>query len=120
MFKFLGGMILNRMAWKLCLFASICFLFVGIADLIDKKYLLGSVYTLLGVIYIYLSIFYYKKNNKPSKIEVADADLKSMDIELKNLIAEGKKYEAIKKYRMVTGLGLKEAKEYVDLLSEKV
>lgn len=42
-----------------------------------------------------------------------------MDNELKKLIAEGKKIEAIKKYRMITGIGLKEAKEYVDLLGNK-
>ena len=36
--------------------------------------------------------------------------------ELKSLILDGKKIEAIKKYRMVTGLGLLEAKEYVDSL----
>ncbi|SDH51885.1 ribosomal protein L7/L12 [Desulfosporosinus hippei] len=39
--------------------------------------------------------------------------------ELKILISEGKKIEAIKKYRMVTGLGLIEAKEYVDSLCVK-
>lgn len=38
--------------------------------------------------------------------------------ELKSLILEGKKVEAIKKYRMATGLGLKEAKEYIDSLSK--
>ena len=38
--------------------------------------------------------------------------------ELKNLILEGKKVEAIKRYRIATGLGLKEAKEYIDFLSE--
>ncbi|WP_123054554.1 ribosomal protein L7/L12 [Clostridium sp. JN-1] len=38
--------------------------------------------------------------------------------ELKSLILEGKKVEAIKKYRIATGLGLKEAKEYVDSLSK--
>lgn len=38
--------------------------------------------------------------------------------ELKNLISEGKKIEAIKKYRSVTGCGLFEAKEYIDSLSE--
>ncbi|WP_435575532.1 ribosomal protein L7/L12 [Clostridium gasigenes] len=43
-----------------------------------------------------------------------------MDVELKNLIREGKKIKAIKKYRIVTGLGLKEAKDYVDSLSEKI
>ncbi|MBU3216035.1 ribosomal protein L7/L12 [Clostridium estertheticum] len=38
--------------------------------------------------------------------------------ELKSLILEGKRIKAIKRYREVTGLGLIEAKEYVDLLSE--
>ncbi|QAT40920.1 ribosomal protein L7/L12 [Clostridium sp. JN-9] len=38
--------------------------------------------------------------------------------ELKSLILEGKKIEAIKKYRIATGLGLKEAKEYIDSLSK--
>jgi cell division protein FtsL len=38
--------------------------------------------------------------------------------EIKSLILEGKKVEAIKKYRIATGLGLKEAKEYIDSLSK--
>ncbi|CAM2794313.1 ribosomal protein L7/L12 [Hathewaya histolytica] len=38
--------------------------------------------------------------------------------ELKSLILEGKKVEAVKKYRIATGLGLKEAKEYIDSLSK--
>ncbi|WP_138206968.1 ribosomal protein L7/L12 [Haloimpatiens lingqiaonensis] len=38
--------------------------------------------------------------------------------ELKSLILEGKKVEAIKKYRIATGFGLKEAKEYIDSLSK--
>ena len=42
-----------------------------------------------------------------------------MDIKLRKLIAEGKEIKAIKKYRMVTGFGLKEAKEYVDLISKE-
>jgi ribosomal protein L7/L12 len=85
-------------------------------NLIDKKYLLGSLFMLLGVIYIYLSITQHKKDNKPNKIEVPEAALKDMDIELKNLIAEDKKIEAIKKCRKITGFGLKEAKDYVDNL----
>jgi hypothetical protein len=87
-----------------------------IMNLIDKKYLLGSLFILLGVIYIYLSITQHKKDNRPNKIEVPDAVLKNMDIELKKLIAEDKKIEAIKKCRMITGFGLKEAKDYVDNL----
>ncbi|MBU3178889.1 50S ribosomal protein L7/L12 [Clostridium estertheticum] len=38
--------------------------------------------------------------------------------ELKSLLLEGKGIKAIKRYREVTGLGLVEAKEYIDLLSE--
>lgn len=38
--------------------------------------------------------------------------------ELKSLILEGKKVEAIKKYRIATGLGLKESKEYIDSLNK--
>jgi ribosomal protein L7/L12 len=45
------------------------------------------------------------------QIGVPDRITDNIDIELKNLIAEGKKIEAIKKYRMVTGLWLKEAKQ---------
>jgi ribosomal protein L7/L12 len=42
------------------------------------------------------------------------------DNEIKSLLAEGKKIEAIKKYRFVTGLGLKESKEYVDSLENHI
>ncbi|WP_253198424.1 ribosomal protein L7/L12 [Clostridium gasigenes] len=46
--------------------------------------------------------------------------LENIDVELKNLIEQGEKIKAIKRYRIVTGLGLKEAKDYVDSLSEKI
>lgn len=104
--------------WKLWLFSSICFLFCGILSVIGKKYFLGSVFIILSLSYICLSITYYKKDNKPKKIEVPDDVLKNMDIELKNLISKGKKFEAIKKYRTVTGIGLKEASDYIDSLSK--
>jgi ribosomal protein L7/L12 len=42
----------------------------------------------------------------------------NLDNELKTLIAEGKKIKAIKRHRMLTGLGLKESKEYIDSLSK--
>ena len=38
--------------------------------------------------------------------------------ELKRLLIEGRKIEAIKRYRLATGAGLIEAKEYVDSLSK--
>jgi len=48
---------------------------------------------------------------------VPDTITENIDEELKILISEGKKIKAIKKYRMATGIGLKEAKDYIDRLS---
>lgn len=42
----------------------------------------------------------------------------NLDNELKNIISKGEKVEAIKKCRINTGLGLKEAKEYIDSLDK--
>ncbi|GFZ29865.1 DNA-binding protein [Clostridium zeae] len=44
----------------------------------------------------------------------------SIDDEIQSLIVEGKKIKAIKIYRQATGAGLKEAKEHIDLLYEKI
>lgn len=52
------------------------------------------------------------------QIGVPDTITGNIDIELKSLISEGKRVEAVKRYRMVSGLGLKEAKEYIDKLIE--
>lgn len=80
---------------------------------------MAIMFIFLGVSYSILSMIYYKDRNKSNENTLSDIELENMDNELKNLIAEGKKIEAIKRYRIITGLGLKEAKEYVDLLSEK-
>ncbi|MGL6186335.1 MAG: 50S ribosomal protein L7/L12 [Clostridium chrysemydis] len=52
--------------------------------------------------------------------EVGVPDLVTDEIkeELKGLIKDGKSVEAIKRYRKLTGFGLKEAKEYIDKLSD--
>ncbi len=38
---------------------------------------------------------------------------------LLKLISEGEKIKAVKKYRIATGVGLVEAKQYIDYLSEQ-
>jgi len=43
----------------------------------------------------------------------------NIDYELKSIISESGRIKAIKRYREVTGVGLKEAKDYVDNLAEK-
>lgn len=50
------------------------------------------------------------------QVGLSDSVLENLDDELRQLIANGKKIEAIKRYREATGLGLKESKEYVDSL----
>jgi len=52
------------------------------------------------------------------QIGVPEPEKDAIDVQLKDLIKEGKKIEAIKKYRAVADIGLKEAKEYVDVLSK--
>lgn len=51
---------------------------------------------------------------------VSNPETDNIDEELKELISKGKKVKAIKRYRMATGIGLKEAKDYVDRLSESL
>jgi len=55
---------------------------------------------------------------KTSKKQIKEVD-KKIDIENKNLLKDDKKILAIKKLREKVGMGLKEAKEYVDLLEDK-
>ena len=53
--------------------------------------------------------------HKFSRVE--DAEQTKIDKYLISLVKANKKIEAIKAYRMMTNLGLKEAKDYVDQLS---
>ena len=107
-------------SWVLLLISSICFAFIGIINLFDKKYYTAIIFIVLAGIYVYLSISKYKTMNKSNEKSLSDAEIETMDNELKLLIADDKKIEAIKRYRVITGLGLLEAKEYVDLLSAKL
>jgi len=50
------------------------------------------------------------------QVGVTEVIIENIDEELISLISQGKKIKAIKRYRMVTGIGLKEAKDYVDSL----
>jgi ribosomal protein L7/L12 len=103
-------------AWMLWLFSAICFLLSGIIKLKSAEKSTGIISIILAVSYVFLSMSNYKKDKKTNEIEVSETELENLDIELRRLIAEGKQIKAIKKYRMITGIGLKEAKEYIDNL----
>lgn len=51
---------------------------------------------------------------------VVNEETENIDEELKVFISEGKMVKAVKRYREATGLGLKEAKEYVDRLKDRL
>ncbi|WP_272507320.1 DNA-binding protein [Clostridium aestuarii] len=107
-------------AWKLLLIAAICFSFTGIMSLIEKKNHMAILYLSLAVAYFILSITNYKAINKSNEIRLSDTELQNMNIELTKLIIDGKEIKAIKRYRLDTGVGLKEGKDYIDSLSEKI
>lgn len=86
------------------------------------EYLLSILLLLVGFLSLMSSVNTLKsqvsrislKLDKIAKqVGVEEPDI---DSELRDLIVQGKKVEAIKKLREFTGLGLKEAKEYVDNL----
>ena len=66
---------------------------------------------------------FVRMNKKLDKIAenlgISDVLQEANNEELKILMYEGKKIKAIKRYRQLTGEGLKEAKEYVDPMSNK-
>lgn len=51
---------------------------------------------------------------------VVNEETENIDEELKAFISEGKMVKAVKRYREATGLGLKESKEYVDRLKDRL
>ena len=60
-------------------------------------------------------------NRIAERVGVTEIVTKEEKEELKRLLSEGKNVQAVRRCREITGLGLKEAKEYVDGLgAEKI
>lgn len=58
-------------------------------------------------------------NRIAERVGVTEIVTKEEKEELKRLLSEGKNVQAVRRCREITGLGLKEAKEYVDGLGEE-
>ncbi|WP_416258933.1 ribosomal protein L7/L12 [Clostridium perfringens] len=58
-------------------------------------------------------------NRIAERVGVTEILTKEETDELRRLVSEGKSVEAVRRCREITGLGLKEAKEYVDRLDEE-
>ncbi|NLL30092.1 MAG: DNA-binding protein [Clostridiales bacterium] len=107
---------MNKNGWKIWFALGICLIGYGIISLFKKEYLLGIIFIITGAINIISSRSANENDKELEKIKLSNIDSKEIDKELKSLITKGKKIQAIKLYREVTGLGLKESKEYVDSL----
>lgn len=89
------------------------------------NYIIGGIAVIGILLWIESSIALLRNdisriNVNLNKIITHLGEFDATDDEIKNLLAEGKKIEAIKAYRIATGFGLKEAKEYVDSLEDKI
>jgi ribosomal protein L7/L12 len=90
-------------------------------DIVIWSTIVGLIMILLGIItQLQSDITRIKVTlDKISKqVGVPSLVTEDVDAELINLVLDGKKIKAIKRYRVLTGIGLKEAKDYVDNLSE--
>ncbi len=58
-------------------------------------------------------------NRIAERVGVTEILTKEEKEELVRLVSEGKNVQAVRRCREITGLGLKEAKEYVDRLGEE-
>jgi ribosomal protein L7/L12 len=51
---------------------------------------------------------------QPARLNTTGISEETLEFEVRDLLARGRKIEAIKKVRSLTGWGLKEAKDFVD------
>lgn len=110
---------MSKNGWILYIVSCISFFIIGIMDLFKGKYLSGTPFMILGVLYLYFSISSFKKYKKAKDDILAKIDPERLDSELIKLIDEGREIEAIKTYRILTGASLKDSRDYVDILNGK-
>ena len=87
----------------------------------DEKALIAILGCLIVCLYTVVGSFEKKLNKIEMKLDkIIDINEESLDgeieEEIEKLVKEGNLVRAIKIYRMETGVGLKEAKEYIDEL----
>ena len=96
---------------------------------------MGRLYLIIGIaaVIVIVALLWLRRKNPAAKTFTGNVDSvdardmpvsrapakvmpHDMDAELRALLASGNKIEAIKRVRQQTGLGLKEAREYIERL----
>jgi hypothetical protein len=105
--------------WKLRIISGVCFMLLGIVSLFINEFLTSIICIFISVFDFALSRYDYKHEIDKQAV-ASNTEIENIEDELKSLIIEGKEFEAVKKYKIATGFGLKEAKEHVDFLKESL
>lgn len=114
---------LNKEKWKarewiIWVVVSVIFIFFGIQFIVEKSYFIGVVYIAISIIHFAAGVTKYKQKDSTDIIVLSDEEIKEINNEIILLVNQGDKFMAIRKYRIATRCGLKEAKEYVDSISK--
>ena len=86
------------------------FFLTAIINFVSNNAAQGSTFIALGAAFIAIGASYRNRGSAATPVELSEVQQR----EVQTLIADGKQPEAVKRVREETGVGLKEAKEYVD------
>lgn len=82
-------------------------------------YTMDMLFIIMVILIIYMGISKLWNRNKVD-ITVSNEIQGDLETRIKNFILEGQMVKAVKEYRMATGAGLMEAKNYVDVLAAAI
>lgn len=70
--------------------------------------------TVVGIVIVAVIVMLFLKSSSKGSAGNASMPENITEEDVKNLVRQGKKIQAIKYYRAMTGVGLKEAKDAID------
>lgn len=104
---------MKKGVWWVYIIAAIAFFIASFIYIGEKRYSLGTTNFMLGIVNMLIAKNQYHRSRKVTK-GIPEGDFNELNLELRELIAEGNRVKAIKRYRSFTGAGLKEAYDYVE------
>ncbi len=103
-------------AWYIYALLALMLVGAGVGSIIRGNTLAGGGYVVGGLLLFGVAVISGRRN-KTSGSNVFETNMETLLPVLKALIAEGKNTDAIRRYRVLTGSDLSEAKNLVDRLA---
>lgn len=99
--------------WMYYTFSATCFLISGVMNYLEGSSV-RSIFLLSFTVLLYVLAFInFRKKDEVRKMLTVD-QVEVLESELRVMLEDNNKIEAIKKYRQITGLGLKESSDYIE------